>query len=164
MQKGKVVTWDDIVNLRLPVGRERLIGNYRSALTLIVLILTLYSLGRSIALASHIGYEVYQQEFDLVIGGRATLAFYWFCCFSLGILGLASKKYFIWRIALIAVGVGLGSWAGMFYINRGFRVFDSIHTYTAFSVLCLVIATMSHDPRPIRKLRESLEWKKLDKS
>lgn len=158
MQKVKPkLTWNNVVHLRLPVGRERLIGNYRTALSIILMLLTVYSFIRGVALLSHVGYNAYQQEFDRVIGGRFGLGIYWLITTGLLIIGLWLKNYFFWRISLISVGIGLGSWALLFYVNRGFRVFDAINSYAAASTLCFAIATLSNDPRPIRQLREKLD-------
>ena len=142
---------------RLPVGRERLIGNYRTSLSLILILATLYSFVRGIAYLSYQGYEAYTLEFERVVGNRLGLGIYWLCTSFLLVAGLFHKGYLVWRLGFIAVGVGLGSWAALFYINRGFRVFDAIHTYAAFSTLFFILATLAYDPRPLRKIRETLE-------
>lgn len=120
-----------------------------------LIVLFFYSLIRSIAFFSYVGYEAYAQEFARV--PRFSFGFYWLLTAILILWGLFSHKYLPWRIALLFVASGFGFWGLLLYFNRGLRDFDAIWTYLSLSLIFGLIAVSASDPRPIRQIREHLK-------
>lgn len=144
-----------VISLLRYMPRDRLIGCVRTPHFAFLLILFIYAIIRGIALISNIGYSAYQPEFDKI--PREILGTGWLINAVLLWWGLWTRSYYVWRIGLITSAASLLLWASLFIINRGLFVFDAILLYLVFGILCLVVAMTSNDPRPIRKLRESIE-------
>lgn len=130
---------------------------YRSGNKLFISIITIlfaYSITRGMTLLFDVNYETlaYREVFKLT--PRVILGGYWTLVSLVVLYSFVSVRAGMWRIALTLAGTGLIHWGTMFFLIRGWQLFDGAATYFCFGAVLLSFAAFARDPRVNQMLRK----------